>query len=325
MPNNQATQPFVSVIMPVYNAAAYLPLAIESILKQSYTNWELIIVDDASTDGSWQIIQHYVRTSTGKITAYQLDKNHNAGGDTAANIAYQHASGQYVARMDADDISHPKRLQHQVKFLQQNPHVTILGTNAVVIDSSGKKMGNKTMPAEHNAITQEYFRYHPIINPTVMINRSLFPNKSQLYQLKNSSNNDYYTFFRLLCDGHQFANVQEPLLSYRIHGQNDSLANVKRSFKNTLLTRIEMVKKHGYRPSLKNWLITAAQLSIILILPEKVLFELYLHLRGIKKLKAPAFTSVTASYIASVRAELLRSSINWRHKIAKKVLYNTHS
>lgn len=312
--------PLVSVLMPVYNAANYLPAAIESILKQTYRNWELIIVDDASTDGTWQIIQRYKRQARGKIIAFQLDKNHNAGGDTAANVAFSHANGSYIARMDADDISHPNRLHDQVKYLIKNPQITVLGTNAVVIDAKGKKMGQKIMPPQHDAIAREYFKFHPIINPTVMINRSLFPRRTRLYQLKNSSNNDYYTFFKLLCQGHKFANLQKQLLRYRIHGQNDSLANVKRSFRNTLATRMDMVLKHGYRPTIKNWLITLIQLSMVLVLPEKVLFELYLHLRGIKKTQLPSFISHSAQSLSVMTSKIARFSEVQRHRIAKIML-----
>lgn len=282
--------------MPVYNAAKYLGAAIESILEQTYENWELIVIDDASTDTSWKIIQQYKRKANGKLLAYRLDKNVNAGGDTAANIAYYYASGEYVARMDADDIAHPKRLEIQVAFLQKNPLITVVGSNATVIDKNGKRMGKKNMPELHANIKKEYFCFHPMINPTVMINRSLIPLLPELYELKNSSNNDYYSFFKLLCHGHRFANIQRPLLKYRIHGHNDSLANVKRSFRNTLATRLEMVREYHYRPTLRGWLVTAAQAAIILVLPEKVLFEMYLYLRNIKQI----------SFLVSIKDRLKR-------------------
>lgn len=302
MQNHNTNQPLVSVIMPVYNAAPYLRQAIQSILDQTYQNWELIIIDDASTDGSWKIIEQYKLKARGKLFAYRLDENVNAGGDTAANIAYYYASGEYIARMDADDIAHPKRLEQQVAFLQKNPQITVVGSNAVVIDKNGKKMGKKLMPATHEAIRREYFCFHPMINPTVMINRVLIPLLPQLYELKNSSNNDYYTFFKLLCHGHRFANIQQPLLKYRIHGHNDSLANVKRSFRNTLKTRLEMVREYHYRPTLLGWLTTAAQAAIILVLPERVLFELYLYLRNIKR---PSLTISAQSAWKRVKQSLV--------------------
>jgi glycosyltransferase involved in cell wall biosynthesis len=299
------TQPLVSVIMPVYNAAEYLELAIGSILKQTYKNWELIIIDDASTDRSWEIIQKCKLKAKGKLIAYRLDKNRNAGGDTAANIAYTYASGDYIARMDADDISLPHRLATQVAFLERYRYITIVGSSAVVIDQHGAKMGYKVMPEKQPDISREYFRFHPMINPTVMINRALFPSQSELYEMKNSSNNDYYSFFKLLCLGHQFANIPEPLLKYRIHSHNDSLAHVKRSFRNTLATRMEMVKKYHYVPSFYGWVTTFVQAILIFLLPEKVLFSMYLHLRGIKHIAVPSWIISGKNRLAQSFANLM--------------------
>src|SRR5579859_558580 len=191
-------QPLVSVIMPVYNAAGFLAAAIDSILKQTYENLELIIVDDASTDKSWKIIQKYTKRYPKKIHSHQTTKQTNAAGNGAMNYGFQFAKGEFIARMDADDIAHPKRIAKQVAYLLAHPDTIVLGTQAKVIDKKGKVIGQKIMPTSHNDIYRQYGIFHPMIHPSVMINRKLLPKQKGVYSMKFNVNDDYYTFFKLL-------------------------------------------------------------------------------------------------------------------------------
>jgi len=134
-------QPLVSVIMPVYNAGDFLRPAIKSILKQTYKNFELIIIDDASTDNSWAIIKDFKTKNPRKIITIKLKRNLNKGGDACANVGYRKAKGEFVARMDADDISDPKRLEKQVDYLLKNKDIFMVGTQAWVIDKKGEIIG----------------------------------------------------------------------------------------------------------------------------------------------------------------------------------------
>lgn len=138
--------PLVSIIMPVYNAGLFLVEAIESIINQTYENWELIIIDDASTDNSWKIIKRFKNQYPKKIKVIRLKKNLNKGGDVCANIGFQKAKGRFIARMDSDDISHSNRLEKQVKFLLNNPDIFMLGSQAWVIDKNGEIIGEKNLP-----------------------------------------------------------------------------------------------------------------------------------------------------------------------------------
>lgn len=274
-------KPLVSVILPTYNASQYLAEAIESILVQSFRNFELIIVDDASTDSSWEIINRYQGRYPDKIKSIRLKKNLNKGGDEAGNIAFQHAKGKFVARMDADDIAHPLRLENQVNFLKNNPQVGVFGSSAIVIDSAGREIGLKKVLASHQEIYANYFTFHPMIHPSLMMRRSILNNPDQLYQILYPANNDYLTFFSYINQGVEFANLSEPLLYYRMHGSNDSLNNVKQTFKNTMQIRLFILKKYNYQPSLLSWIKCGLQLILILLLPEIVVFNLYLLIRGI--------------------------------------------
>jgi glycosyltransferase involved in cell wall biosynthesis len=275
--------------MPVYNAGDYLMPAIESILKQTYTNFEFIIVNDASTDKSGDIIAAYEKKFPEKIRVITMRRNLNRGGDTCANEALQIAKGKYVARMDADDIAHPERLEKQVAFLQTNPHIWLVGTNAQVINENGTVIGDKLEPTSSQDIYRSYFTFHPIIHPSAMYRRML-DGKPFLYSIKFSANNDYYSFFKALCKGAHFANLEEQLLYYRIHGKNDTFVHIKEKYLNTLKVRAEMFFKYKYDPTPKQFFTTIVQTLVLLLLPEKITKQLYLISKGIVKIDSPIKT-----------------------------------
>ena len=118
--------PKVSVVMPVYNDERYLAEAIASVLGQTYADFELIIVDDGSTDGSRAIIEEYALRDS-RVVPILLPGN--LGQSSARNRGIERAGGQYIAAMDGDDICLPDRLRRQVNFLDANPQVGVLGTN----------------------------------------------------------------------------------------------------------------------------------------------------------------------------------------------------
>ncbi len=274
-------KPLVSVIMPVYNAGSFLAPAIDSILAQTYRNFELIIIDDASTDSTPALLAKYKKENPRKIKVITLKSNLNGGGDKCANVGIKIARGKYLARMDADDIAHPTRLEKQVSFLESNPKVTLVGSNAHVINKVGKIIGEKLEPTTPHEIYTSYFTFHPMIHPSCMI-RSVINGKKFEYEINYSANNDYYTFFKLLCLGHKFANLEEKLIYYRIHDRNDTFVKVKKKLSNTLKIRMKMVTIYGYTPSVTGVFSTAAQ-AALMIFPEKALISLYLLIKGIQK------------------------------------------
>lgn len=276
-------QPLVSVIMPVYNGSAFVAEAIESILRQTYKNIEVIIVDDASSDDTWKILLKYKRINPGKIKLIRLKENLGKGGDAAANIAFMHSKGEFVARTDADDIALPGRIEKQVEFMQKHTQYAVVGSNAHVINSSGEVVGEKKVPLKHEEIYEAYFTFHPMINPTIMVRKSLINDHANLYRNDNPTNNDYLSFMRLISQGAKFTNLPEKLMYYRIHEKNDSLAKVRRTFKHSLVTRYRAVTEFGYRPSLLAWVKLLMQIVIVYTLPERVVFQLYLLVRGIAK------------------------------------------
>jgi len=265
--------------MPVYNAGSFLVETIKSILSQTYKNFELIIIDDASTDNTWQIISDFKKQYPKKIKAIRLKKNLNKGGDACANKGFRIAKGEFIARMDADDIAHPKRLEKQVKFLLKNPEIFMVGSQAWVIDKDGEIIGEKKVPLTPQDIYQSYFVFHPMIHPSVMFRKSKVKTKN-FYKIKYSANNDLLTFFELL-KTKKFANLKEKLIYYRVHDKNDSLTSIKTKYFNTLKIRLGAIKNLGCKPSIGTVILNICQLLMVLLLPEKLIVLVYMLAKGI--------------------------------------------
>lgn len=295
---NTKRQPLVSVIMPVYNYGKYLRYAIESILNQTYSNFEFIIIDDASTDNSYEIVCRYKEQYPKKIKVIHLKKNLNCGGDRCANEGIKIAQGKYIARMDADDIALPSRLKKQVEFLENNPQIFLVGASAYVIDKNNNIIGEKIQPESNEEIYKNYFALHPIIHPSCMYRQKLNNKKKFKYQISYKSNNDYFTFFKTICKGYKFANLKEKLLYYRIHEESSTFRNIKKIFFTTLQIRFAIVLKYGYKPTPYAICSNLVQIILISLLPEKIIIKLYLLLRGIvKKEKLLFFPTPTSSLI----------------------------
>lgn len=288
MNRSKSAKPLVSVIMPVFNSARFLPEAIESILNQTYQNFEFIIIDDASTDNSLSIIKRYQKQYAHKIKVIELSHNLNCGGDACVNEGLKIAKGEYIARMDADDISYPTRLEKQVAYLEEYPRTFLLGSNADVIDKNSKIIGEKLEPTTHEEIYRSYLTFHPLIHPTCMIRR-INAGKRFSYAIHYSANNDYYTFFSLLCQGKRFANLPDKLIQYRIHDKNDTFFKMKEKYFNTLKIRLSMVFLYGYQPKLLDILTSIIQTILIVTLPEKILKQIYFIVKGISKPRFSGF------------------------------------
>lgn len=282
-------QSLVSVIMPVYNGSRFVGEAIQSIINQTYPRLELIVVSDGSSDETWKILKDFRKRFPKKVRVYRLKEN--TGESAAANFAFRLARGEFIARMDADDVSHRQRIAKQVEYMLAHPEVIVLGTQARVIDKCGRRIGSKHFPLDHEAIYRKYAVVHPILHPSVMFRRSLLPKGKLLYRDAFEPNDDYYTLFDLLNYG-RFANLPDKLVSYRIHGVNKSLRNLKEKFWTITKIRLAAVTKLNYRAPLLMFPAIAIQALIVLLLPEPVLRELFYYLRGMKRpiIKLPYFS-----------------------------------
>jgi glycosyltransferase involved in cell wall biosynthesis len=213
-----ALPPMVSVVMPVYNSEIYLRTAIESILAQTFRNFELIAIDDGSTDGSASILDDF-RRQDGRIII--LSHLQNQGIVSALNRGLKIARGEYIARMDTDDISLPERFEKQVEFLETHPQVGVLGSDAIFMDSHGREIVRMGHPHEDLSIRWTSLLANVFFHPTVMIRRAILTSFHLGYQLDFQSVEDYDLWVRLL-EHTQAANLDRPLLRYRVHAQSIS-------------------------------------------------------------------------------------------------------
>lgn len=210
--------PLVSVVMPVYNAHGYLQQALDSILTQSLKNFELIIVDDHSTDDSLEILSSYSDT---RIVVIKNGQNRGIG--ESLNIGLAQAKGKYIARMDADDIVFKDRLQKQVSFLEENPQIDILSGNSYVIDKDNRIVGMTYLPIDHFDILWSSGFFNPFCHPLVIFRRSFLKQHHFRYMTRfenlESAAEDFALWSQMLKHG-KSANLNEPLLYYRNHSTN---------------------------------------------------------------------------------------------------------
>ena len=269
--------PLVSIIMPAFNSQEYIAQAIESIMDQTYPRFELLIVDDHSTDATPQIIASFTKRFSPIIKAFYLSRH--VGDSTSTNTVFQSTRGKYIARMDADDIAHPQRIEKQVSFMLSHPSIMVLGSQAYIIDSNNNIIGEKNVPLAHEEIYNACAIYNPMLHPSCMFVRSLLPHPKKLYEDKKSIHNDYFTFFSYLRYG-IFANLPDKLLYYRIHGKNYSLKHPKKRFAEIQEIRQYAIKHFSYTMSFKAKFHNLLQSIFVSLLPEEVILPLYMSSRG---------------------------------------------
>lgn len=233
--------PKISVIMSVHNGMPYLKTSVESIMKQSYKNFEFIIVNDASADSSWDYLKSI------KDKRIKLLKNiQNLGLATSLNKALRYAQGDFIARMDADDISLRNRLEEQLKFLENHPKIDVIGAWVDLIDENSKIIGEKKYPTE-NAQMQKALRwYTPIIHPTLM-SKAIFFKELNGYDPEFDMAEDYELLLRAK-NCFVMANITQKLLLWRLADQRRSRENMHEMDKIDLKIKWKYFRKGYFGP-----------------------------------------------------------------------------
>lgn len=211
----------VSVIIPCYNAEKYVESAVRSIMSQTYKSLEIIVTDDCSTDGTFAILEK-LAVEDSRIKLYKNETNLKIV--KTLNKMVLLAKGKYIARMDADDISLPERIEKQVEFLEKKSDIAFCGTNAIIIDENSKKTGKTSLPitAEDNKFFLQF--YATFFQPTVMIRSEIY--KQNLYDEDFLYAEDYELWARLIfSEKLKGANLPEKLFEYRIFNAQSSLVH----------------------------------------------------------------------------------------------------
>ena len=212
--------PQISVIMPVYNGERFLQQAVDSILTQTFKDFELIIIDDGSSDRSPEIIEAY-RKNDPRIRVHRQPRN--MGLVEALNTGCRLATGEYIARMDADDICLPERFAKQVQYLDANPQVGFVGTWVKYIDAFGKNMDKAWQPPITPILTRWTLMFcsSPLAHPSWLFRRSII-NRLKFYRPVKVE--DYELLVRA-SEITELANIPEILLEYRSWNQSKSSVN----------------------------------------------------------------------------------------------------
>jgi glycosyltransferase involved in cell wall biosynthesis len=220
--------PAVSVLLPVHNGASYLSEAVASILRQTYADFELLVVNDGSTDGTASILRN---CADYRLTV--IENERNLGVIPSLNRGLITARSEFVARMDADDIAFPERLRRQVDFLHGHPQVGLCGTWFQTFGTARPKAVRP--PTQPEDLAARLFYESPLAHSSVMFRRALFVDHGLQYSLDYPHAEDYELWVRT-AEFTGLANVPEVLLQYRQHGEQ--MSNRKTAEQNATVRKI---------------------------------------------------------------------------------------
>lgn len=227
-----SNNPLISVVMATFNGERFIAEAIESVLNQTFADFEFIIIDDGSIDTTSKIIQSY---NDGRII--YIKKDFNSGIADSLNIGIQRAKGKYIARMDDDDVCVPSRFEEQLKVFKKKD-ILFCGSN--VIGNDGKPLRT---PEKHEEIFLELLFRNPIFHPTVMIRKDEL--LKELYNSKSVPSEDYDLWSRLIFKG-DFYQIQKPLLFCRIHQTSITARRRKEQLQHNISIVKSIFIKLGY-------------------------------------------------------------------------------
>ena len=199
----------VSIVMAVYNTEKYLKEAIDSMLNQTYTNFEFIIINDGSTDSSLEIIESY------KDNRILLMNQTNSGLSTALNNGIKSARGKYIARMDADDISLSYRLEKQTNFLDNNPNIIAVGSSADILDEKGTYLYTRMMETDSQKIKKNILNGMFTFHSSSMFRKDIFEKIGGYDETIKNQFEDKILWYKLAQCG-DLTNITEPLIKYRL-------------------------------------------------------------------------------------------------------------
>jgi len=230
--------PIISVVLPVYNVAPYIKEAIDSILNQTIQDFEIIVIDDCSTDATLDIIHQYNDDRIIIIT-----KEKNKGLIDSLNFGISIAKGKYIARMDGDDICLPERFEKQLDFLEKNPKIILCGTAYKTFGAIEKVI---KQPLSHEKISATLCLNSTFGHPTIMGRKEIFEKHKYNKDFENVE--DYELWSRLIFEG-QVANLDEVLLFYRVH--ENQVSNVFNHVQKIKDAEIKLIffKKLNYNPA----------------------------------------------------------------------------
>lgn len=233
--------PLISVLIPVYNVEAFVKEAVLSICNQTYKNIEIIVVDDCSTDHTYSVVTELVKTDP-RIKLFKNEENSKIV--KTLNFALEQATGDFIARMDGDDVSSPERLEKQLKFLLEHPTYTLIGSHVNTIDANNRLIGKQEMPIGDSIINKTIKYASPVLH--IWLARREVYNKLNGYR-EIPGAEDYDFLLRMHSLGLSFTNLNSFEYSVRIRDGNttSTIGFNQRLMSNYVVELYEMRLKSG--------------------------------------------------------------------------------
>lgn len=231
--------PIVSVVMPAFNAEAHLHEALVSVLTQSFHNFEVIVINDGSTDDTRKILDEFASDPRLRV----IDNSVNRGLIASLHIGMDACRGQFVARMDADDICIPDRFERQVAFLDAHQEIDLVG-GAIRFFGNVREPFVFHFPTVHERIAPAMLFYCPLAHPAVMFRRCLVDDELIRFHDEYRHAEDYHLWGRLLTQV-RVANLQEVVLNYRLHHKQVSSSLANAQYQASLRVRKQLLDDAG--------------------------------------------------------------------------------
>lgn len=268
------SKPPITVIIPTYNGAPYLCEAIESILGQTFTNFELIIIDDASSDNSYAIGEEFAKIDS-RVRQFRNDKN--LGFAANRNKAVSLARGRYIAWQDQDDISMAGRLERQYAVLEHDKNVGMVGGAMEVFDEGGTT-GVRRYPVDDEGIRKMIFRFSPVALPACMMRKAALLEVGG-YNEKWSPAGDLDMTFKIGMFN-RLANIPEIVVRYRTHRGSATYRNLKRIEQDSVGIRLGYARCSSYHMTIRDWGYNVLHYISIWLIPTTIKMWLFNKIRN---------------------------------------------
>lgn len=236
--------PYVSVLMTTYNSEKYVYETIKSVINQTYKNWEFIIIDDASTDGTYEIITS-VSFTDDRIKIFRLEKNQ--GQAYALNFGLEKCSYDLIARIDNDDLMAQDRIEKQVSYMNRYPEVAIVGTYVNYINSKSRFLSRGKTDFISTEEISEKIKNNELVgfnHPTVMMRKKII-SKHGGYREEYWPADDIDLWNRILENGYRIEIIPEYLTDYRIHSDSVTIYSVKNSFLKAKFVKHNLIRRRS--------------------------------------------------------------------------------
>ncbi len=268
-----AEMPLVSVLMAAYNPGAFLDEAVRSIIAQTYKNWELVVLDDASMDDTWQKLQSFAAQDS-RVRPFRNSHNLGFSGTRNRLFTLMNPAAEFIAVLDSDDVALPTRIQSQVAFLQKHPDIGAVGSSIIIIDENSRVTSFRAYPSTPEDVRASALKANPLAHSTLMMRHSV---QRQLgdYGTRLSCCEDYDYLLRMLAVTF-FANLEIPQIAYRISSTQWTKRRVRHSLLVSQAVQRRYLFKHNYFSF--SALLSHCAKYLLLLLPQRCILWLFFRM-----------------------------------------------